>query len=185
MRLLRVWLAAGGLCAGVLWGYSHHPVAPAVALGAAGISMLGFRRKPMVLLVAVVLAAFGAGALDASLRSARTAAASVLAADLASCHIRGRVLEDQGALGTLIAVQEARCHGFAPILDPGTVMVPGRVAAAGAQLSATGMFVPLPDDPFDMARRRAGASGLFDAGVVAPSRPRGSPCEWPRPSVTG
>jgi ComEC/Rec2-related protein len=177
MRLLRVWLAAGGLCAGVLWGYSHHLVAPALALGAAGISMLGFRRKPMVLLVAVVLAAFGAGALDASLRSARTAAASVLAADFASCHIRGRVLEDQGALGTLIAVQEARCHGFAPILDPGTVMVPGRVAAAGAQLSTTGTFVPLQEDPFDTARRRAGASGLFDAGVVRTQPPSWFPLQ--------
>jgi ComEC/Rec2-related protein len=161
-----VWLAAAGLCAGVLWGYGQHSVVPAVVLGAAGTTMVGFRRKPLVLLTALVLLAFGAGALDASLRSGRAAAVSVLAADIARCHVHGRVLEDQGALGTLVAVQLARCDGYAPILDAGTVMFARPVGPAGAGLSATGTFIPLGHDSFDVARGRTGASGVFDADVV-------------------
>jgi hypothetical protein len=128
MRLLRLWLAVAGLSAGVLWGYAHPGPVPALALCALGSATSGFRRRVTLLLVGVVVAAFGAGALDASLRTARTAAVSVLASDFAHCEIKGRVLEDQGALGTLVALAQAHCDTYAPIQNPGTVMFPNRVA---------------------------------------------------------
>jgi competence protein ComEC len=162
VRLLRLWLALGGLSGGVLWGYAHQALFLPLALSALGAATLALRRKPTLVLVGVVVAAFGAGALDASLRSARTAAVGVLASDFAHCQITGRVLEDQGALGTLVALVEASCHGYARISDPGTVMFPTRVGDPGATVSSSGTLVPLRNDPFDLARRRAGASGLFD-----------------------
>ncbi|MEA2485882.1 MAG: competence protein ComEC [Actinomycetota bacterium] len=162
MRLLRLWLALAGLSAGVLLGYAHPGPRLALALCGLGVTTLIVRRKPLLLLVGVVVAACGAGALDASLRTAQSAAVSVLASDFAHCQITGRVLEDQGALGTLVAILHAGCDGYAPISDPGTVMFPTRVADPGATVSASGTLVPLREDPFDLARRRAGASGLFD-----------------------
>jgi ComEC/Rec2-related protein len=125
--------------------------------------MIGWRRHRTALLAGILLAAFGAGAIDASLRSGRSAAVAVLASDFATCQIRGRVLEDQGALGTLVAIQGASCRGFAAIEDPGTVMFPNKVADAGSEVRADGSLVPLrDDDAFDVARQRAGASALFD-----------------------
>jgi competence protein ComEC len=127
-----------------------------------GTAALGFRRKPVLLIVGILLATFGAGAIDASLRSQRTSAASVLASDFARCEISGRVIESQGALGTLVAIERATCPDLAPMQAVGTVMFPDDVADPGAPVSATGTFVPLRDDSFDVARRRAGASALFD-----------------------
>jgi ComEC/Rec2-related protein len=157
-----VWLALAGLVTGVLWGYAHPSPRLALALCGLGAITLMLRRKPVLLLVGVVVAAIGAGVLDASLRTARTAAVSVLASDFAQCQISGRILEDEGALGTLVAVTDANCDGSAPVRDPGTVMFPTRVGDLGATVTASGTLVPLQDDPFDMARRRAGAAALFD-----------------------
>jgi competence protein ComEC len=130
------------------------------------MALLGFRRNPSALLAGILLVAFGAGAVDASLRSGRTEAVAVLASAFATCRIEGRVLEDQAALGTLVAIQRANCQGFAPIEDPGAVMFANKVADAGSPIWATGSVIPLHDnDPFDLARRRAGASALFDASA--------------------
>jgi ComEC/Rec2-related protein len=165
MRLVRVWLALTGLCLGVICGYGRPAVLPAVVLGCLGAALLSFRRTTIAVLAGIAFAAFGAGNLDASLRTTRAEAASVLAADFARCRISATVQEDQGALGTLVSVERANCEGFASVVDPGIVMVVGRIADAGAGLVASGTFVPLQDDPFDLARKRAGAAALFDIDV--------------------
>jgi ComEC/Rec2-related protein len=162
MRLVRVWLALAGLCLGVVWGYGRPAIVPALVLCCVGAALLSFRRQTIAVLSGIAFAAFGAGDLDASLRTTRVAAASVLAADFARCEIQATVQEDQGALGTLVAVERANCEGFGPVIDPGIVTIVGSVADAGTGVVASGTFVPLQDDPFDLARERAGAAALFD-----------------------
>jgi ComEC/Rec2-related protein len=163
MRLLRLWLALGGLSAGVIWGYTHGNERAGVVLCMIGIGAVSIRRKKAALLIGIALAAFGAGAFDAALRSDRTAAVEVLASDFARCKIEGKVLEDQGALGTLVAIHQADCAGLTRLEEPGTVIFPDKVADAGSLLAAEGTLVPLQDDAFDLSRRRAGAAALFDA----------------------
>ena len=162
IRLLRVWLAVVGMSAGIIWGDGHPAEVTGAALCVVGILVLGCRRNTAAVLVGILMATLGAGAVDASLRSGRRSAAALLSSDFANCEITGVVLEDQGALGTLVAVKRADCRGFAPIEDPGTVISPTKVADAGSLVSASGSFVPLQDDPFDLSRRRAGAAALFD-----------------------
>jgi competence protein ComEC len=164
-----------GLSAGVLWGFGHPEWVPSIVLSGLAIPLLGFRRKPAALLAGVTLIAFAAGALDASLRTSQTAAISVLGADFAHCEITARVLESLGPLGTLIAVQHADCRGFASVRNPGTAIVPDDIADSGAALSASGAFIPLQDDPFDLARRRAGAFASFDPDQVT----TGEVSSWP------
>jgi ComEC/Rec2-related protein len=163
MRLVRIWLALAGLCGGVTWGYTHGGELTGIILCSAGLGAISVRRNNAVLLVGIALAALGAGAFDASLRSDRTAPVAMLASDFAHCKIQGRVVEDQGALGTLVSIDHAVCSGFPRLRDPGPVMVSNKVADAGSMIAAVGTLVPLQDDPFDLSRRRAGAAALFDA----------------------
>ncbi|MDP9222340.1 MAG: ComEC/Rec2 family competence protein [Actinomycetota bacterium] len=163
--LARVWLAAAGLSAGVVWGFEHPAPVVGGGLCTLGGLLLCLRRKAAAGVVGIIMVASGAGALDASLHARPTAAAAI-AASLPRCTIGGSVLEDDGALGTLVTVTQAVCSGFAPVHNAGTVMFPQRVGDLGATISATGTLLPLQDDAFDVSRRRAGASAWFDPEAV-------------------
>jgi competence protein ComEC len=146
-----------------MWGYTRSGELTGIIVCSVGLGVINVRRKKAAILIGIALAAFGAGAFDASLRSGRTAPVAMLASDFARCNIEGRVVEDQGPLGTLVSIDHAVCAGFPRLHDPGSVMLPDKAADAGSLIAAQGTLVPLQDDSFDLSRRRAGADALFDA----------------------
>jgi hypothetical protein len=163
--LARVWLAAAGLSIGVIWGFEHPATVAGCGLCLVGGLLLALRRRTAAGLAGIVLVASGAGMVDASLR-ARPSAVATIAGNFPTCRIDGSILENDGALGTLVTVANASCSGFAPIHDAGMVMFSDSIGDSGAALSATGILVPLQDDAFDLSRRRTGASALFDPETV-------------------
>jgi competence protein ComEC len=89
------------------------------------------------------------------------------------CDFRGRVLEGAGGLGTLVAIEEARCDGFAEVVDPGVAVLDGAVGDAGGAVGGRGVLLPLGDDGFDRARSLIGAHAHLDAAAIEVRRPDG------------
>lgn len=139
---------------------------------AAGL-VLVVRRRPAFALAGLVAAAAGAGGAAAALRHPGATAAADLARRVPSCVVGGVVLERAGALGTLVAVEVARCDGFAPVRRAGTVAVADSSAEPGAPVEARGWLVPLGDDPYDRARAALGAGAAFEPSDIESGPPAG------------
>jgi ComEC/Rec2-related protein len=152
-----VWLAVAGLCAGVLAGGGTRA---ALVLLSGGAAMLTVRRRPVVLLTGVVAVTCGAGMAASSAREDSPLVA--IARRVPRCELEGRVLEQMGGLGTLVAVLSLRC-GTIAIEDAGVLVVDLEGADAGALVRAEGWLMGLTEDPFDVARRRGGAEAAFHA----------------------
>ena len=124
----------------------------------AGVGASVTRRRPVVASIGLALLAVGAGSLNVQLRPDRDPL-EVLARDVPRCAMQIRVLEDAGGLGTLLSIDQATC-GPTTLRAAGTAVSPDPIGDAGMQLEGIGWVVPLSDDPFDVARRRAGADVL-------------------------
>ena len=163
-----VWIAAAAFAAGVVTPV-HAPVI--VSVGVVASAMLLFSRRNAGRIPALVLLCFTLGSRVTDLREP-SGAARALADEVAHCEIEAVVVEDAGGLGTLLRVEKARCDRFLPVTEPGVVITDTLEHDAGTIVLASGWFVPLTDDDFDLARARAGAVAAFDATRVVHS---GSP----------
>jgi competence protein ComEC len=173
--LVRVYLVLAALWLGTVWGWAGDRRLVWMAVGAAGLAGVVSRRSAVARLSGMSAVALALGGLGASTRSSSTSPVHELAHEVPRCAIRGRVVEGLGGLGTLVAVDEARCAGFFPVAPAGAVVMDGSVGDAGSEVTGEGWMVPLGDDPFDVARTRAGAGASFDATDVTVVPPRAGP----------
>lgn len=107
------------------------------------------------------------------MRSQRAAPLEALAHEVPSCDFSGRVVESTGGLGTLVAIRHLTCEGRAGIDNPGGVFVDVAGHSGGA-VHASGWLIPLTDEPFDVARRRAGGDAAFASTTITVRPPQGS-----------
>jgi len=167
----RIWLTAGGLWVGTTYGWSHRLGFPALVAVLAAAGALVLRRRPFTRLAAIFSVAVLIGAVGAGLRTQRTAPVEAMAHGVPSCTLSGRIVEATG-LGTLAAVRHLSCEGWAPIDRPGSVFLDVR-GHPGGTVQAEGWLIPLTEDPFDVARRRAGGDAAFAPTTVDVQGPRG------------
>lgn len=151
----RVWLATAALCAGTWFGSREAGMHLAAGVVVCGVFLLVLRRRPGVAVAAIILVCVGAGALNAQLRLSPRGPLAEMARDVPRCDVRGSILESTG-LGTLVEVTHLRCGEWTGD-SLGVASIPDEVGQSGAGFAATGWLVPLRDDDFDRARRRAGA----------------------------
>ena len=157
----RMWLIAGGVCAGALVGPRGAPIAWwSIALAGAGIA--GMRRAHGLGLVGLVLLSAGFAGAGAHAHATRPSAVAELATAVPSCRVRGRVLEQAGGLGTLSTINSAACEGFETATRIGVVVSRESLGPAGSGFVADGWLVPLTEDRFDAARRALGAEAVLD-----------------------
>lgn len=170
--LLRVSLLAVGVCVGAAVGAGGGAWLRIGIVGCSFACALALlRRLAPLTLVALALFGFASGAGAAAARS-RSPTLALLARDVPACAAEGKVLESLGGLGTLVALRRLNCEGHAPLIDPGVAVV-DLAAHAGSELQATGWLVALGDDPFERARRRAGATAEFAIEDVRSAPPSG------------
>ena len=157
----RMWLIAGGVCAGALVGPRGDPVAW-WSLALVGAVLAGMRRAHGLGLAGLVLFSAGLAGAGAHAHTTRPSAVAELATAVPSCRVRGRVLEQAGGLGTLSAIDSAACAGFESASRIGVVVSRERLGPAGSGFVAEGWLVPLTGDRFDAARRALGAEAVLD-----------------------
>lgn len=158
--LLRVYAALVALTTGIV---AAERVSQTLALGVGGCALVasGWRRRPVVSLIGLMVATAGCGVLVNAPRVGPSALA-VIAEGVVRCELTGRVLEHAGGLGTLLAADRIECEGVAPVDRAGVVVVEPARVDAGAVVHSTGWLVGLRgDDTFDEARRRLGAQAAF------------------------
>ncbi|MDQ3752445.1 MAG: ComEC/Rec2 family competence protein [Actinomycetota bacterium] len=156
---------------GTAYGWSHSPGMPALVAVISAAGAMSLRRRPLARLVAIFCAAVALGALGAGVRTSRASPLEAMAHDVPSCTLTGRVVEVTG-LGTLAAVLHLVCEGRAGIDRPGNVFLdtPGH---PGGTVHAEGWLIPLTDEPFDVARRRAGGDAAFAPVTIDVRNPQG------------
>lgn len=169
--LARIWLTAGGLWVGTTYGWSHALSPPALVAVVAAAGALVLRRRPFSRLVAIFSVAALLGAVGAGLRTQRRSPVEAMAHGVPSCTLSGRVVEATG-LGTLAAVRHLSCEGRPGIDRPGNVFLDIR-GHPGGTVRAEGWLIPLTDEPFDVARRRAGGDAAFAPTTVDVQDPEG------------
>ncbi|HEX2051280.1 MAG TPA: ComEC/Rec2 family competence protein [Actinomycetota bacterium] len=161
----RTWLVAAALAAGASAGAGAASTSVAAALAAIGLVATGARRRPAAALGGIAALAVAAGALAAHARATPDAALATVAQNAPRCRVHGVVHEDLGGLGALVLVRTAACGGRSAAAT-GLVAVDEAPGPAGAAVAGEGLLVPLGDDAFDDARRRAGAlAHLVDASL--------------------
>nr|MDQ3957979.1 hypothetical protein [Actinomycetota bacterium] len=159
----RVWLALAGLVSGVLCALP--PAAGTFLTGAVGCGLAFVRRGPWRA-IGLFAVCFALGSVNASLRSVERQAVARLAAQVPACRIAGATLEDVGGLGILASAHVLDCDGFPAVRDAGAVFLDGTETEPGRVFTAEGWIVPFTDEPFDEARRRAGAGAAFDVRAI-------------------
>lgn len=161
---MRLSAALVGLSAGVLHGFAGPSRALVWIAASSGVACAAARRPPACALLGVLLLAFAGGALDAVARSPR-GPLDELARDVPRCRWRAAALEQEGALGTLVAVESIDCGGDDRYLDPGLAFI-RQQPDAGSRVEGEGWLVPLGDDGFAVARRRFGAAAEISASLL-------------------
>lgn len=161
IALGRIWIAAAAVAAGAVAGQTVAPNRGALVV-VSGLPLLLLRRRPAAVIAGLTLVGTGTGIACAAVRAVDTSALVELAESVPRCEVTGRVAEQLGGLGTLVAVDRANCDGT--VVDhPGTVVLDAPDASPGAGFIATGWMVPLRHDRFDTQRRRLGAHARFAA----------------------
>ncbi len=171
--LLRLWLCVAGICAGAALGAEQR----ISTTGAAGVALFGIacaatRRSPLVLLAGLAACGFGTGALSAGLRADDGIDLERIAVTVPRCEVRGRVLEQMGGLGTLVAVDLVSCDGGRSWVNAGAAALDDE-AVSGSTFRASGWLLPLGEDRFDRARYRAGARAELAAREITFGPPDG------------
>ncbi len=148
-------LGLGGLCAGIAVQPTADPQIAWVVLVGGGVCLLCFRRSRLLPALGLVLVAAGVGSVTAGLHSPSSALRGA-AARVPPCALTARVLEQTGALGTLLAVERVVCPEI-DLTHAGVVMLDDHLLAPGSVIETRGWLLPLTDEPYDVARARAGA----------------------------
>ena len=156
----RIWLVLAGVASGIALQSSIDP-STAATLAFLGTIALTVRRRVAVTLIATISLAGCAGWWTATLHTVDGAELRGAAQVFPRCRVQGRVLEQLGGLGTLIAVDSSDC---APS-PRATVIVARDDLPPGSSIEADGVLRPLGDNGFERARERAGA----DAELIATS----------------
>lgn len=167
----RLWIAALGVALGSAVGLELRPGWAAAVLGVASLAAL-LRRRSRAAGPCLAAAAFAIAWFGAAMRAPLASPIEALAAGVPRCEIEGDVLERAGGLGTLVAVEVARCEGHLPVARAGVVALDGETMDAGSAVWAEGWLLPLSKDGFGQARRRLGAGAELDAGEVSTRPPR-------------
>lgn len=157
------------MCVGALVGTR---LGEASVLTVAGMSMIALlsrtstrRTLPALFSFAAALSAWHAGA------SSTPSPLAELARSIPRCDVTGVVVESQGGLGTLVALERLDCEHADGRGLAGMVIVDDLAVDSGSALRATGWLFPLGDDPFDGARRRAGAGAELDISAYRSEPP--------------
>lgn len=154
--LLRLWLLVAAVAAGAVAGsFQWLEASSGIACVAVAGGAAALRRIPPAAFVAIALFGLGCGIASAGSRASDGASLESLASQVPRCEVHGRVLETLGGLGTLIAIESARCADVEVDVDGAAAA--DLDAAAGSSLTASGWLLPLGDDRYANARRRAGA----------------------------
>ena len=138
----------------------------AAGLITAGASGLAVRRRRLLGCVAVACLGAGLGALGTGARDARAGPLARLAEKIPHCRISGRVVEQMGGLGTLVALDAVDCGESGGLRNAGPAAADLDGAHAGATLTARGWLIPLGPSGFDLARRRLGAAAALSLSEV-------------------
>ena len=166
-----MWLCAAGLWAGTLLGWEAEVGITKLALAAGGVAGVCLRRRPAARLAGAFVVALALGQYGAAARSGAASALEAAADEVPHCKVAGSVLEDVGALGTLVAVEKVACDGLAPAREPGIALVDWAPGEPGSAVAGEGWLVPLGEDRYDVVARRAGANARFlpdDIDEIAP-----------------
>jgi competence protein ComEC len=159
----RIWLVAGSMAAGA--ALPSLGLFSGALIAATGILALAPRRRPLLAIGGLCLAAAGLGIVATSGRSG-SGVLEQLAERVPYCFVGGQVVEQIGALGTLVSVDDARCEESISLRNPGVVVADLPRADAGASLTGSGWLLPLENDDFDAQRRRLGAHSKLDLDEV-------------------
>lgn len=139
---------------------------------AVGCTAIALRRAPVRVLAALLVGGFGLGVVAAAARADEGAGLEQIAATVPDCRVAGSVLESAGGLGTFVSIEHASCDEVTYV-DAG-VAVADLAAPAGSPFTADAWLLPLGDDGFDRARRRAGAAAELSIQEVEVSPPTGA-----------
>jgi competence protein ComEC len=170
----RVWCAAAALVCGTVHGCGPGRAGPVVVgMAVAGGGMAALCRPRVVRVVGMAALACALGSWGAEPRCQPASAVRELARRTPECSFHGRVLEGAGGLGTVVAIEDLRCDGFAPVSDAGIAILDGAVGEAGAALAGRGLLAPLGDEGFDRARSLIGAHAHLVADDLEVERPGG------------
>jgi len=160
-----LWAAALAVCAGTALGSATSIRLVGAAALALGLPLLFVRRRPGVTLIGLVVVVGGVAVVNAQVRSGSRGPLAEIARDVPRCAIEGRVIEDIGGLGSLVAIDVARCGewsrhrlGVASLAEP--------ISDPGSTFEAEGWLVPLGTDGFDLARRRVGAQAVLHPSTI-------------------
>ena len=163
--LARIWSGVVGLACGIAW---FDPLGGGGSAGliAAGASGLVIRRRRLLGCVAVACLGAGLGALGTGARDARAGPLARLADKVPHCRMSGRVVEQMGGLGALVALDAVDCGESGGLRNAGPAAADLDGAHAGASLTARGWLIPLGSSGFDLARRRLGAAAALTLSEV-------------------
>jgi competence protein ComEC len=168
-----IWLAALGLAAGTAAGLGSPSPRLGFVLVVTGCAALAFRRSAALMLVGLVVAAGGAGLVNGGRVMPPPGPLSALAAEVEICEVAGRITEQAGGLGTLVALDAAACD-HAVLQGPlGSAVCDCARAEPGARMRGEVRFVPLGKSSFGSARRRLGAQAEMVLRQVSFSGPQG------------
>ena len=169
VNLARLWIAAAGLCAGVIAAPAARSSYVALLLLLGGATSLSMRRRPLLGLIGVVLVSSAAGMMTAHLRVVEDGVIAQMARSVPRCTFEARVTEHLGGLGSLWEVRQLTC-GDRRTTAPGSVVLSEPVIDPGTRIEGEAWLIPLGEDHFDMARRRLGAQAtihLIESEIAA------------------
>lgn len=158
-----------GAVAGVL-GWATTAAGMSCAVVAAMLTW--WRRVPVVALIALLLGGFAGGLVAAASRAADGEALGSVGRHVSDCAVQGSVLEPAGGLGTFVAVERVSCTNGIDGPYAG-VAVSDIDAPAGSAFAATAWVLPLGEEGFDLARRRAGAYAELQIRDIKTAPPTG------------
>jgi ComEC/Rec2-related protein len=130
------------------------------------------RRRPGPTLLGLALVAFALGGFNAGVHAREGAGLARAAASVPRCGVSGRVLEDIGSFGTLVAIDAVACDGV--LARPGIAFVRDPPGPAGTLFSGEALLVPLDVDGPERVLIRAGARAkLYDLSIRSSRPPTG------------
>lgn len=162
----RIWIVLAGVATGIALT-STLSIAPVVVVATCAAVSLQLRRRMVIAVIGTFVLAMAAGWFSGRLHASDGAELRAAAETYPRCRIDGRILEDLGGLGTLIALGSSDCA----IPGRATVVASHLDLQPGTEIAAAGWLRPLGDEGFDRARARAGADAelivtAIEAGEV-------------------